>query len=998
MSFRLATGSFLLLVAHAAAAQVLEPPRLLVPAGESPVRLSAVDVRVVVDGLAAETTETLTFHNPNARALEGNLEFPLPDGAALCGFALDFEGRLVDGVVLPRQKARVALEAEIRRGVDPGLVEQVRGNVHRARVYPIPAHGTRTVQLRWVSALATRGGEAAYHLPLPYREKVPEIALRVEVVRAPVAPEVLGGFGNLALERMQDRWVAETRLEDAAAERDLLVRLPHLPDRWLSLEAAGGGETLFTLAERVPALAQRIALPPPRRMALAWDASGSRDAASTARELGFLTRLLAAWPGTAVDLVVFRDRPERPQAFGPGARDQLLAALRAAHADGGTALDALDLRRRALPHPEDALWILASDGLSTLGEALPAVGDVPVWSVTGATEADRALLRHLSATTGGELLDLVALEPEVATSLLVTKRIRLVQVSASPERALADLQIRAGADPQWAQVSGRLLQPEAELSLVFATGSSVVERRAVKLRAQPSARRGDGPGPVALSWAQGRAEVLGLFPDRNEEELVALGQRFGLVTAGTSILVLETLEQHLEHGVEPAATRPELRARYLARAAEVATHKRAADKLALEVVVAAWRARVAWWEKGYEVPPGWRWKEPRQVRGPGRNGGGGPTRDGEDGAIQAFDGGAVGGLAAESRPSAPAPAARMRRAEAGMVAEKAEAGEGEEPGTAASIAIQPWDPKVPYLAALRDAAPGAAYAAYLAERERHAGPAFFLDCAGFFLRAGQRELGIRVLSNLAELRLDDAALLRVLAWRLSEAGEMDLAVEILEKVRRLRPEEPQSRRDLALVLADRAEAQGRPADAGRAVALLWEVGCRRWENTPDVEIVSLMELNRVLARAERRGWAEVARAAPVDRRVRKLLTLDLRVSLSWDADLTDVDLHLFEPTGEHAFYEHQLTRMGGLVSRDVTQGYGPEEYLVRRALPGEYTVKVHYYGSGQQTVTGPATMIATVYTNWGRPDERREVLTLRLDAPRELEKVGVVKVGGEPRR
>src|SRR5690242_8683515 len=127
---RLAAGSFLLLVAHAAAAQVLAPPRMIVSAGESPVRLGAVDIRVVIDGFAAETTETLTFHNPNPRALEGNLEFPLPDGAALCGFALDLEGRLVDGVVVPREKARVALEAEIRRGVDPGLVEQVRGNVH----------------------------------------------------------------------------------------------------------------------------------------------------------------------------------------------------------------------------------------------------------------------------------------------------------------------------------------------------------------------------------------------------------------------------------------------------------------------------------------------------------------------------------------------------------------------------------------------------------------------------------------------------------------------------------------------------------------------------------------------------------------------------------------------------------------------------------------------------------------------------------------------------
>lgn len=986
MRSRLATGTLLLLVARAAAAQVLAVPRLIVPAGESPVSLSAVDVRVVVSGMVAETTETLTFHNPGARALEGNLEFPLPDGAALCGFALDVEGRLVDGVVLPRQKARVALEAEIRRGVDPGLVEQVRGNVHRARVYPIPAHGTRTVRLRWVSPLTTRGDEAAYHLPLPYRQPVPEVALRVEVIRSPVPPEVLGGFGNLALERFEDRWVAEAHLRDAASERDLLVRLPRLPDRWLSLEAAqGGGQTFFSLAERVPSPAARAARTAPRRIALAWDASGSRDGASTTRELAFLRRLLAAWPGTAVDLVVFRDRPERTQAFAAGDRDRLEAALRAAPADGGTALDALDLRYRALPHGDDDLWIVVSDGLTTMGEALPAAGDVPVWTVTGATEADRPLLRHLASRTGGELVDLVTLEPDAAAGLLATQRPRLAQVTAVPENAIADLQLRVGADPDWVQVSGRLLRPEVQLTLVFAAGSSVIERRTVQVRGDASLRAGDGPGPVAIAWAQGRAEALGLFPERNEEELLALGRRFGLVTAGTSILVLETLEQHLQHQVEPAATRPELRKRYLARSGEIRKQRGTEERDALEAVVAAWQARVAWWEKRFEIPPGWRWKEPpKELRGNGHA------------RVLAMDGGPADGdeglmLRSEAAPSA---APRALRANGGASEAKSEAAQ-DEAGTSASIAIQPWDPKVPYLEALRGAAPGAAYTAYLAERERHAGPAFFLDCAGFFLRDGQRELGVRVLSNLAELRLDDAALLRVLAWRLSEAGELDLAVQVLEKVRRLRPEEPQSRRDLALVLADRAEAQDRPADAARALALLWEVGRRGWENTPDVEMVSLMELNRILARTERRGWAEVARAAQVDPRVRKLLTLDLRVSLSWDADLTDVDLHLFEPTGEHASYDHQRTRMGGLVSRDVTRGYGPEEYLVRRALPGDYTVKVHYYGSGQQTVIGPATMIATVYTNWGRPDERREVLTLRLDAPRELERVGVVRIGAE---
>lgn len=988
MRLRLAAALLALVsaVPHPAAAQALAPPRLVVRAAERPVTVAALDVRVVIQGLAAETTETITFHNPNARVLEGELEFPLPDGAAVTGFALDVDGRLAEGVVVPKDEARVVLEAEIRAGVDPGLVEQVRGNVYRARIYPIPARGTRTVQLRWLSPLALAGTrvrpEAAYHLPLPYRQALPEVALRVEVIRPPLTPRVSGGLGNLTLARQSDRWVAEERLANAPADRDLLVRLPIPAAEWLSLEA-GEDATYFSLVEALPPapVLDRLGMTGPRRIAVAWDASASRTPAATEKELAFLRQLHAAWPGTAVDLVVFRDRPERAVSF--AARDwaKLEAALRAAPADGGTALGALDLRRAALPHAEDALWIVLSDGLATLGEALPPAADVPVYTATGASEADRALLRHLSRTTGGAFADLAARPPGEASAVVSDPAQRVASVVASPLSAVADLQLAETADPGWVRVTGRLLAPEAKLTFVFGSSLQGEQRREVTLRRADAAQAGDRPGPVAISWAQARAEALGLFPERNAGALLALGRRFGVVTPATSILVLETLEQHLRYGIEPAASRPELRAQYLARAAAQQKLRREADRSALERVVTAWKARVAWWETRHEVPAGWRWKNamPKALR---------RTRDGERAREEAGPPALAAPSPAEAADAAAAPPRRNGHALADKKAETADEG-----GAQASIAIQPWDPQVPYLAELKAAAPGQAYEVYLAARARHAGPGFYLDCAGFFLRAGDRALGVRVLSNLAELRLDDAGLLRVMAWRLAQAGALDLATDALEKVLRLRPEEPQSRRDLALVLADRADAQGRPADAARAAALLWEVGRRSWERAPDLELVALMELNRVLARAERRGWAEVAKAAPVDPRVKKLLDLDLRVSLSWDVDMTDVDLHVREPTGEEAYYGHRATRLGGLVSQDVTQGYGPEEYLVHRALAGSYDVRVHYFGSGQQTLMGPATLVATVYTNWGRPDERREVLTLRLDEPRDLERIGVVRIG-----
>ena len=60
-------------------------------------------------------------------------------------------------------------------------------------------------------------------------------------------------------------------------------------------------------------------------------------------------------------------------------------------------------------------------------------------------------------------------------------------------------------------------------------------------------------------------------------------------------------------------------------------------------------------------------------------------------------------------------------------------------------------------------------------------PAFFLDCADFFREAGDADMALQVLSNIAELELEDAALLRVLGHRLVQIGQLDLAVQTFER-------------------------------------------------------------------------------------------------------------------------------------------------------------------------------------------------------------------------
>ena len=55
------------------------PPFMETIGGERPIQLKAVDIEGHLAGLLAQTTFELTFYNPNARQLEGQLRFPFWD-------------------------------------------------------------------------------------------------------------------------------------------------------------------------------------------------------------------------------------------------------------------------------------------------------------------------------------------------------------------------------------------------------------------------------------------------------------------------------------------------------------------------------------------------------------------------------------------------------------------------------------------------------------------------------------------------------------------------------------------------------------------------------------------------------------------------------------------------------------------------------------------------------------------------------------------------------
>ena len=988
---------------------------------DKPCTLESLDVEARVRGTFAEVTQTIKIKNPNMRPLSTQVTFPLPDRATVCGYALDVAGQMVDGVVVPKDEARVVFETEQRRGADPGLVEAVRGNVYNTRVYPVPAHGSRTVRLRYVTQLELGADDATLELAMP-AEHLESRAIRISVESIGDAQPVITGLAGTQVERTGISWGARTEERDLTPSEPVRVSLPALPQSFVALERDERGRVWFCATEKASA-AVPANTPALARLTVLWDASGSRAGQDHAAEIELARTWASASTVESITLVTFADHVRETVEL--SSADELAARLASVTYDGGTNLVELSAEVRRLLNErlakDGTAFALFSDGLDTLGGdpfALPA--GCPAVAIVSGLERDLEAARQ---ACGGRAFGL-AQAPQSAEELMRALSAGMRGLGGTGAAGVADACYFSGPADERVVLVGRLVGESATIRLC--EGGTELALRA------EDAREGS---LLASAWASRRVSLLAPRAQENADELLRLGREFGVVSPVTSLLVLESLDQWLRYDIEPPRTLTKMHDEWTRRKqGEMRLSSEETQRmLHRKQLESAWAGLMAWHERDFSKTP-----ETQQY------GAGGPLGMPGFGAMDSFRG--HGGpdlfdamLAEEALPdsaqpyddlimdmeeSEPEPTLhevrresrrpreRMFAAAAPMMAQASAADrdiaadDAADASPAASVAVKGWMPDAPYLKVLDEAAGNreAARQAYLGQRAAYASsPSFFLDCAGWFFAHDDVAFGATVLSNLTELRIEDAALLRVMAWRLREAGRLEDAVATLRRVLRLRPEDSQSHRDLALVLSELAREAYAQSQERRARTYAQEAGelyrkaaLTPWARRPmAIGLFAVEEYNVLRAWAAEQAWDDAPSLPSLGEKLEGVLDCDLRITLAWDADETDVDIHVTEPTGEEAYYAHRDTSIGGRVSEDITDGYGPELYEIHHARDGAYDIRAHYYASHQQAVFGPATCTLTVYTNWGRTNQEQTITTTRLEKAREMVSVGKVAFGDE---
>ena len=899
--------------------------------------IAQLDVAVVRRGGTAVTTMTVRFDNPSDQTLEGQFGLTMPEGSVVTGYALDVGGQMIDGVLQPRDRAREAFERRVVRRIDPGLAEVDYSNRFETRVYPIFPRQGRTIRIEFATPLDAQG---RYRLPIDV-ENVGQMSLRVEgATPARIAGVDWREEGGAYTASIARRGLDGTIGFDTALDNGITVsRHP------------GEGDFFELVGEIAPTRRAPIG---GQDLTILWDRSVSRLDDDLNAEIALLERLVRESDPRSIQINFFDSRGVDRVAVRP---NQLARTLRDVRYVGGTGYSGL----AAATQSATGQCVLFTDGRATT-EQRAGLGqtDCRVHVVTSGGEADKPWLEALAARHGGAFVDLGALDEGAAIGRLLAPR-RIPQVTDGDKNPV-EVRVLPSRDGRY-----RIVGPMPRGGLMVDGRPVPTNRMAVPTFA----------GPGAL-WASQHLSVV--RDSMDIEALAAEARRWSVATPGVSFIVLETPGDYVESGFEPPQTYPkDQREQYEAIKRQQDANDARADTAYYQSIVQMWEERKAWWsgkpmpqprpqpvvrttnqamveEQGDRLPP-----PPPPPPPPAPQAVAPPPPDSRNERAVSVD-----ALSDESIVVTGAAAA-----DSSAEAQFASSPDGEGTG----IDVGEWSANRPYIA--RWDAAGEDWQDAVAETEKEEGdkPLFYLDLAEWHFANDRREEALRAAEAALELPARDNRTLAIVAQRLLRYGDPTKAIYLLDLLTTREAAQPGPWLALAQAYVARGKATGSRADLAKALELMTMVGLKRWPGEfQRVNEYALAEANALIVML---GGADAPEVS-LDPKFIDALPLDVRVVAQWNTPRTDLDLWVREPSGEDVGYSNRSSRAGGRYLHDITQGFGPEEYAIRKTAAGTYRIEVNTFRADTRDPNGPSTVTVRLIRDFAKPTQREETIDVEL--------------------
>lgn len=950
---------------------IIEPtiilvPQIIVQKNYKQITLQDLNIKTNIIGNVATTTYEMTLYNPNSNILEAELIFSLSENQTIAAIALDINGKMREGVVVEKTKARQTFEAVVRQGADPLLVEKTAGNQFKTRIYPFAPEGTRKIRIVLEEFLKKEQGQFKYTLPLQFKQTVKAFSLDVDIPAGTnELPEVSTDLPNFSFTNVSQVARSHFEAQDYLLDNMLSFRIAQAAKNKVFTHTKDNQTYFYGILDIKQ---QDKAKTMPDKIAVVWDTSLSGGKRNIEKEKDLLRAYLKKVNNASVIFIPFNMEQGNAKKISVkgGDASELFKLIDAVVYDGATRFSALSLKKI------DADEILLfSDGINTFDKQTKAVlPNTPVYIINSSSQYEPDLLKAWANKTYGSFINLTSDDSAKALSLLTRQPLRILQYKANK---IKEIYPPVGSEVgENISISGILTEGDANLEIVLGYDAShQVKTEKISIKAG-----GNNPA-VARLWAMQKIQDLEQDPQGNKEQILALGQAYSIVTSGTSLLVLESAADYARYNITP----PEELLNEYNRIIKDNSDKETKEKKDAWKDACSQAEQVKeWWKKTFKVPA---------QKGNGKYE---PLQEIESlmgSSEESF--GAMDEMSIE-RSATAHNSVRMSRAsvagnrlsdsavyeEADFAMEASGSIAPSEKADTAAIKVKSWDPDTPYMRILKASKDAELYADYLKLKTGYQDqPSFYFDITDEFIRRGKTKEALLILSNITEMQLDNVELLRIAANKLMQIEQYEYAVELFEKITQLRDEDPQSFRDLALAYWAKGDYQ-------KAFDLFYYVLEHNWHRSNEVKQVVFVELNNLLFQHPRLKKKDLPKELLFN------MPVDIRIVMAWSTDNTDMDLHVIDPLGEECYYGNKLTAIGGRYAHDFREGFGPEEFMLKKAVNGKYEIRTNNFSDRRQSISGPTTVYLDIYTDYSRPNQKHERVFVRTENVKEKNSIGEV--------
>ena len=996
---------------------------------------------------------------------------------------LDVAGEIVDGVVVEKQAARIMFEKEVRKRIDPGFVELVTGNVFRTRVYPIDPHRTRTVRVVYQDQTVINNNDLLYRIPVQFQTPLESLDIVLTCFGSQTAKPMFQKNANPIfnqsaqfIDRGNGICTAEwhlTNVQPVADSDQILsyVLVDSLKPVLSAIESEDNLGVYFAVSCALPKpteqrLFDQLDLPS-RSICILWDASLSRSNSKENRLLEFnaLKKIFDGWLNTInqieIILIIFRNDLQDKILFQLQSNNwnEFSRIFEDLSYDGATNLSQLSTIDVTQPIN---YYFLFSDCISTISsnDAIEEKNflskfQAPLWVFNGNylhEPFDMDLIRYLTEYNpyGGGYLNRDKLELSSMELATLIQTIPIKYVDVQPKTGLRQIYpsntISIPLTTDRFLLVGQIESPlpeTLECSLEFSMNNQTAR---VSVSLNVSREKSNYFGLIRRLWAQEKINELNIFKEKNKSLILSIGLEYSIVSHFTSLLVLETLQQHLQYHVRPAKTRTALYNQYLTY--EVQEQQKKTDNIA--TLVQTWNERCQWYDQAirlanpnpfappptigiHYIHPSTPFYPPPPPAGPFRS----PYQStalfgGTSALTPSLAQPAVrfptavfpsnynvpSATTAVSFGGAPAATFGFAQSAALPVPMASFSSPNNVPSATSGFSFGQPTPPAPIkdertTITLNDANselsyqtltskttnPASAYSIYLNERSSHRfSPSFYFDIASYFLSPKSFTSAI---DQFNQPQSTSSSI---------DAKAFAYGLRILTNILELELEAPQLYRTVAYKLMElqqwnlalsifrkihslRADEPQSLRDLAivlmelhqydQALSCLKTILTETWDTRfNSIFPIVLLDINRLLNIMD-------AKPLDIDSRLQRQLPMDIRIVAQWDTPDTMVGLTVHEPSGQNIGQSFGLfqTNGGGYMTNTFGQATSPIEYLLRRAVHGTYSISIAFQRNAQHTLTGVTTVLIYIYKYFGTINEEKQIKTIRLTNYNETVKV-----------